>query len=177
MDSATNISGSFKIVGATIYTMNDDAKVWYGAHNHKLERIAEFRDSKKQLSNIKGQLSQLKGELSLLSEKKELLFQEYQKLSDGRKNKMRSIYDTCVVCGSKNDLQVHHLIPTRISFIYDLKQFEDLQYLRMLCGKCHRELHKRLKTRLEQINTMIIEKVIEASQNILDELNQEKHVN
>lgn len=53
---------------------------------------------------------------------------------DKRKEKL-SIQDSCEVCGSKENLHVHHNN-------YNNFKNENMEDLNVLCAKCHSEIHK-----------------------------------
>ena len=47
------------------------------------------------------------------------------------------IFDQCEKCGSKEDLQVHHITPLSV----DKKLLTDWLNLMTLCKKCHYKIH------------------------------------
>jgi len=48
--------------------------------------------------------------------------------------KLRVINDTCMCCGTKEGLTIHHAIPSR------MKPLENIEIT--LCGDCHKQLHR-----------------------------------
>jgi ribosomal protein S27AE len=70
------------------------------------------------------------------AEYKQYLKSDHWQNLRGRKMKRRQ---RCGVCASTEDIQVHHL---RYRNIYDVETPD----LRKLCGRCHIETHKLLKS-------------------------------
>ena len=76
---------------------------------------------------------------------------EYQKnwIAD-RREKFKQELGPCMVCGTEDDIQIHHLKPTeepshRIWSLNEDRIRKELEKCVPLCRKCHRKLHDRLR--------------------------------
>lgn len=55
-------------------------------------------------------------------------------------HKRRAYSEVCELCGSKNELHVHHVVPTKWGGVYYYPE-----HIKILCKPCHLKIHKRLK--------------------------------